>query len=159
MVKQLLKYENGVMTFPYAITQLYQDNPNTSFPRPITEEILGRHNVFFAEEAERPSVNASTQYLTRNDPTQDADGNWQITFSVQTRNASEQETYDASISIMQRKKRNDLLSESDWTQISDNALSAEVKASWATYRTNLRNLPDHANWPHLEDTDWPTKPS
>ena len=57
-----------------------------------------------------------------------------------------------------RKQRNALLAESDWTQANDSPLSTEVKTSWATYRTALRNLPDHSNWPNLEDDDWPTKP-
>ena len=58
-----------------------------------------------------------------------------------------------------RQKRNDLLAASDWTQANDSPLSTEVKTSWATYRTALRDLPSHSNWPSLEDSDWPTKPS
>lgn len=57
-----------------------------------------------------------------------------------------------------RQKRNALLAESDWTQVSDNALTDEVKAAWATYRTNLRNIPDHVKWPYLSEEDWPQKP-
>ena len=55
--------------------------------------------------------------------------------------------------------RNLLLTESDWTQGADSPLTDAKKAEWATYRTSLRNLPDHENWPYLEDADWPTKPS
>lgn len=58
-----------------------------------------------------------------------------------------------------RFQRNDLLAASDWTQANDSPLSTEVKTSWATYRTALRDLPSHSNWPSLEDSDWPTKPS
>tara|TARA_R100000900_G_scaffold18716_1_gene15531 strand:- start:96 stop:389 length:294 start_codon:yes stop_codon:yes gene_type:complete len=57
-----------------------------------------------------------------------------------------------------REQRNALLTASDWTQANDSPLTTEVKTSWATYRTALRNLPDHSNWPNLEDDDWPTKP-
>ena len=57
-----------------------------------------------------------------------------------------------------RDTRNQLLSDSDWTQIPDSALTDEAKALWVTYRTALRDLPAHANWPNLEDADWPTKP-
>ncbi len=57
-----------------------------------------------------------------------------------------------------RQNRNALLAASDWTQSNDSPLSTEVKTSWATYRTALRDLPDHSNWPNLEDADWPTKP-
>jgi len=58
-----------------------------------------------------------------------------------------------------RFRRDLLLNESDWTQVADSALADTKKTEWATYRTSLRNLPSHANWPNLEDEDWPTKPS
>jgi len=58
-----------------------------------------------------------------------------------------------------RSKRNALLAASDWTQANDSPLTDEAKASWVTYRTSLRNLPSHSNWPNLEDSDWPVKPS
>jgi hypothetical protein len=57
-----------------------------------------------------------------------------------------------------RDTRNQLLTDSDWTQIPDSALTDEAKALWVTYRTALRDLPAHENWPNLEDADWPTKP-
>lgn len=65
---------------------------------------------------------------------------------------------DARTAEQHRETRNDLLAASDWTQMPDSPLTDETKTSWATYRTALRNLPDHSNWPNLEDSDWPTKP-
>ncbi len=57
-----------------------------------------------------------------------------------------------------RETRNQLLSDSDWTQMPDSPVFNEVKAGWAIYRTSLRNLTAHENWPNLADDDWPTKP-
>ena len=57
-----------------------------------------------------------------------------------------------------RDTRNQLLSDSDWTQMPDSPLTDEAKALWVTYRTALRDLPDHADWPNLADADWPTAP-
>ena len=54
-----------------------------------------------------------------------------------------------------RKKRNALLAESDWTQITDATVDKTV---WATYRQNLRDITTHSNFPNLEDSDWPTAP-
>ena len=34
-----------------------------------------------------------------------------------------------------------------------------VPDEWQTYRQALRDLPAHKNWPNLEETDWPTRPS
>lgn len=41
-----------------------------------------------------------------------------------------------------RSKRNSLLIASDWTQLSDVALSDEEKSLWATYRQQLRDMTD-----------------
>ena len=54
-----------------------------------------------------------------------------------------------------RSERNRLLQETDWTANSDVTMSAKMK----TYRKALRDLPTHKNWPNLESSDWPTKPS
>ena len=54
-----------------------------------------------------------------------------------------------------REKRNALLAESDWTQITDATVD---KTAWATYRTSLRDITTHSNFPDLEEADWPTKP-
>ena len=55
-----------------------------------------------------------------------------------------------------RAKRNQLLSESDWTQLPDNVLSAEKKAAWAAYRGELRNLPE--TYPDAAVIVWPQPP-
>ena len=58
-----------------------------------------------------------------------------------------------------RLTRNELLASSDWTQFNDSPLTGDNKIEWATYRTSLRDLPQHENWPTLEDSDWPSAPS
>lgn len=57
-----------------------------------------------------------------------------------------------------RKTRNTLLADTDWTQMPDSPLTTEAKTAWATYRTALRDITTHANWPNLADADWPVKP-
>lgn len=52
-----------------------------------------------------------------------------------------------------RSKRNSLLSQSDWTQLED---SRENKEVWATYRQELRNIPQTFSIP--ESVIWPSKP-
>jgi hypothetical protein len=67
-----------------------------------------------------------------------------------------QEQIDAITAIDKRIIRNQLLAESDWTQVNDSPLDNATKVLWATYRSSLRSLPEHENWPNLEDADWPT---
>lgn len=44
-------------------------------------------------------------------------------------------------------KRNSLLYISDWTQIPNNPLTAEQQAAWATYRQELRDIPQQSGYP------------
>lgn len=52
-----------------------------------------------------------------------------------------------------RLQRDQLLADSDWTQLPDVPLA--TKEAWATYRQALRDLPEHPNWPDLNEADWP----
>jgi len=54
-----------------------------------------------------------------------------------------------------RTERNALLVSSDWTQASDSPLTDEVKATWVTYRQELRDFPESAD---PADPTWPTPP-
>ncbi len=53
-------------------------------------------------------------------------------------------------------RRNALLLESDWTQVPDSPLTAEVKEDWALYRQALRDLTDDFASP--DDVVFPDKP-
>jgi hypothetical protein len=56
-----------------------------------------------------------------------------------------------------RDKRNRLLSECDWTCVTDSQLSEADQASWQTYRQALRDVPQNENDP--ENITWPDAPS
>jgi hypothetical protein len=69
---------------------------------------------------------------------------------------------DASHMSHLREQRDEKLSASDWTQVSDYSfsLAADKKAEWATYRQVLRDLPattDMSAWP--DSFTWPTEPT
>ena len=56
-----------------------------------------------------------------------------------------------------RAMRNQMLTDTDWTQGADSPLTDSQKTSWATYRQSLRDITDSAT--SLDDVTWPTKPS
>ena len=59
-----------------------------------------------------------------------------------------------------RNKRNELLKESDWTQMSDSPLTDSKKTEWATYRQSLRDLPsNNSSATSIDDVTFPTEPS
>ena len=53
-----------------------------------------------------------------------------------------------------RETRNTLLAATDWRFRSDLVPSQ----AWKDYSTALRDIPSHANWPNLQEADWPTMP-
>jgi hypothetical protein len=55
-----------------------------------------------------------------------------------------------------KAQREELLKACDWTQLEDSPLSAEDKASWATYRQSLRDIPQ--DYTEVESVVWPEQP-
>lgn len=55
-----------------------------------------------------------------------------------------------------REQRNVLLTESDWTQLDDSPVTNDKKLEWASYRQELRNIPDQEGFPF--QVVWPSKP-
>jgi hypothetical protein len=57
-----------------------------------------------------------------------------------------------------REKRNQLLAESDWTQLPDAraAMGAEKATEWDAYRQALRDVPQQPGFP--AEINWPVKP-
>ena len=53
-------------------------------------------------------------------------------------------------------KRQRLLYASDWTQIPNNPLTTEQQADWATYRQELRDIPEQSGYPF--NVIFPTPP-
>ena len=114
-----------------------------------------------------------SQYQTsvRDGVEQDANGNWVEKYVARdmfadttdddgvTTTKSEHETayqagLDAVTAASVRTKRDTLLAETDWTGMSDVTMASAM----TTYRQALRDITDHADFPYLEDSDWPTKP-
>ena len=67
-----------------------------------------------------------------------------------------------------RNRRTGLLTNSDWTRVDDNGLSASKKTEWATYRQALRDVPSTIvssgiSFKEVADDPnhsiWPTEPS
>lgn len=57
-----------------------------------------------------------------------------------------------------RMLRNKRLAETDWTVLQDSPFTSEQTADWVIYRQALRDITAHADFPNLDDDDWPTKP-
>lgn len=56
-----------------------------------------------------------------------------------------------------RETRNDMLSSSDWTQLSDTNLSDDQKDEWKSYRQSLRDITD--TYKNIAEVVWPISPN
>ena len=65
---------------------------------------------------------------------------------------------DEQLAAEARTERNQLLADSDWTQLPDarNAMGNDKAAEWDTYRQDLRDITAQAGFPR--EIEWPTKP-
>ncbi len=142
---------------------------NTSLPRVWDANVCAALGIDPVLAAPKPEVTGYTQAI-RNGATQDANGNWVQAWSVvdmfadttedgvTTTKAEHEAAYqadlDAKAAESVRTQRDAKLAETDWTALTDVTMAAEM----ATYRQALRDITNHADFPHLTDEDWPTAP-
>lgn len=143
-------------------------NPNISPTKVWNEFTFDAYNVDPVLAAPKPTEGIGQyQFVARNGVVQDDNDNWVEAWEIRDMfsdddelgTKAEQETayqteLDNDAARRNRSDRNNLLAETDWWAVSDRTMTSEQTA----YRTALRDLPTHSNWPHLEDDDWPTKP-
>lgn len=145
-----------VETFPYSIGNLRRDNPKTSFPRNPSDELLAAWNVFPVREVAAPSYDESAESCNQVNPTLE-NGEWVMTWQVTSASSDEIASRLTKKSAEVRSQRNELLTQSDWTQMPDSPLSDSDKAAWATYRQQLRDLSAASGFPYT--MTWPAEPS
>jgi hypothetical protein len=170
-----------VIKFPYSVGQLRKDNPNVSFPKNITDGVFNKYGVKKVHTLEDPTYDALTQkvvqadtptreitgYTTNEDATDPVtnevnfdqvglpiySGRWVLTKTVVALTEEQIAELDAKAADANRNKRNQLLAATDYLALTDLTLDDIT----TTYRQALRDITDHANWPHLEEGDWPVK--
>jgi len=151
--------------------QLRKENPNMSLPRVWNDNVHDALNVDPVLAAPKPTSGIGAyQTVTRNGVVQDANNNWVqawqivdmftdttedgVTTTKAEHEAAYQTRLDNDAAERNRSERDRLIAETDWHALSDVTMSAEM----TTYRQALRDITTHANWPHLNDDDWPVKP-
>jgi hypothetical protein len=138
---------------------------NTSLPKVWDANVCAALGIDPVLAAPKPETTGYTQAV-RNGATQDANGNWVQAWSVvdmfadttedgvTTTKAEHEAAYqadlDAKAAASVRATRDAKLAKTDWTALTDVTMAAEM----ATYRQALRDITDHANFPHLQDSDW-----
>ena len=135
-----------------------------STPAPVTTEWMeanGIDPVFEGPQATGGTVYQYSQF----GGIEQIDGKWFTKYVLgpiftdnENQTAAEQEAAykelrDAEQGEGIRRSRNQMLSETDWTQLEDSPVD---KAAWATYRQALRDVPTQEGFPWT--VQWPEKP-
>ena len=178
-----VKITNGqVAQYPYTVGDLRRDNPNVSFPKTIPTGVMARYGMFPVDYQAAPEFDPTTHriehsnlpereiigYTTNEDARDPAtgeidfeqvglpkySGRWVLTKTVVPLTEEQIADRDAQVAATNRKKRNELLAATDYLALTDNTMDDITTA----YRQALRDITNHANWPHLQDGDWPVKP-
>jgi hypothetical protein len=160
------KVVNGVaVKFPYTTSDLRKEHYNISFPKDISPELMADYGMVAVELGPRPKLGMFQRERRSSLPIL-VDGVWVLIYKIEEMFADEpcytkveQETaykarLDAQAAGEMRSRRSTLIAETDWCALSDVVMSKEM----AEYRKALRDISEHANWPHLCEDDWPVKP-
>ena len=147
-----LKLENGNIRYPYTISELKSENPNTSFPAVLTNEVLESFDVYYVEPTEysddyTKNIEEGTPILSDSSYIQV----WNIIDATEEEISAKLEEKWVEVRIM----RDALLAQSDWTQFQDSPLSGTQLTEWQTYRQSLRDVTSQSNPFNLS---WPAKP-
>jgi hypothetical protein len=154
-------------------SQLKNDNPQTSFPKQITTEILDSYGYDAVLNGAAASVTPPYETSVR-DGVEEINGQWFTKFVVGpvftdttdedgnvTTAADNEAAYrtriDNEVAARVRVERDAKLAACDWTVLTDSPLTTAKKTEWKTYRTALRDIPSDSGFPH--SVTWPTEPS
>lgn len=147
-----------------------REHQSMSLPRVWNQSTLEALNLEAVLEAPKPTV-GQYQTAVKNGAEKDAKGNWVTAWAVRDmfaddedgtkaeKEAAYQAKLDADAAAAVRTQRDKLLAETDWVVIMHTEKGTNIPALMELYRQALRDISAHANFPHLEEADWPEKPA
>ena len=125
--------------FPYTVFP--ESGPSDAW---LTANSCKKVNLFKPHDRDTEILVSSAPYV---------EGDWVYTVIVRDKTPEEVAQTQESKAAQLRSQRNTLLSQTDWTQITDSPVD---KQAWATYRQALRDISDQETFP--DSVTWPTRP-
>lgn len=152
--------DNTVAKYPYSLTDLIFDNPETSFPNQMTDEIAAKFNTYPVVETPQPSYNPISENLVWADPISE-NGVWVQQWAVTQATPEEIAQRETQAKESNKSRAKSELAETDWTDIpavSDPANNPHLvnRDEFNTYRLQLRSI---AVNPPVTVDPWPVKPN
>lgn len=148
-----IKITNGLPEI-YTIGQLRRDNPQTSFPRNIPDELLATYDVYPLVPTDRPVTDHTKNVYE--DLASFVEGVWVQTWVVT--DATPQEVEQRALERAQsvRSERDFLLQSTDWRIVKSYESGQSISQDWMTYRQALRDVSSQVGFPY--SVIWPVKP-
>lgn len=134
----------------FPITNLRRRFPQISFPDRISDDVLPENVI--AVEQQFASYDSNTHKLGDWQLNM-VDGSWLATQEIVPLSSEELQQIVSAAQTTVRANRDELLRQSDWTQLADAPVD---KAAWAAYRQALRDIPSQPGFPTT--IDWPQEP-
>lgn len=148
---------NKIEKYPISLDDLQKKYPNTSFSLPLIANELVDFGVVEVEISTNPEYNPETQRLVQQEPKL-IDGKWVVEMKVEDLSEEEinkiEEQNKIYLENSIREQRNQLLRESDWTQLPTGPLTQKQKDDWESYRQSLRDISSQSEFPF--NVVWPT---
>jgi len=145
-----LDADNNVERYPYTLTDLRLDNPSTSFPEYIDDETAACFGCVPVKPSEQP---ADTYKFNLIRTAVKKNAKWVEKWEQEPATPEQIAERTSAFAYDARKKRNQLLTDCDWTQLPDSPVDRDV---WATYRQELRDVTSQAGFPWK--ITWPEAP-
>ena len=154
MFYALLNPDGTLKRYPYTLTNLRRDNPNTSFTVTISDETAKEFGAYPVQTTPQPNYD----YTVNLDRTATKQGDQWVEEWVSTPATPEEiaERTDNQAAAV-RTERNQKLANCDWTQLPDSPLDADGKLAWGLYRETLRMIPQQSGFPW--SVQWPPEPT
>ena len=157
---------NGELT---TVSQFKATQPNTSFPKQITTEILDSYGYDPVLNGPAATVTAPYGVSTRSG-VEEISGQWFTKFiagpvfadttdsegnvtTAADNEAAYQARIDSEAAKSVRTQRDKLLAETDWVIVMAKETGTNIPSAVKTYRQALRDLPSAAGFPHT--MAWP----
>jgi hypothetical protein len=150
---------NAVVKYPFTLVELEQENPYTKYNMDVDlidiypkTETGTRENSFLVEvhSSTPPSFNPALEKIVESNPVL-SNGQWVQNWVIEQLTEEERLQAEEEKSSEIRKQRNELLSDTDWTQLND--VSSTVSQQYANYRQALRDMPQQSGFPW--NITWP----
>jgi hypothetical protein len=149
----------GVVEGPKPVVGVYQTVKRNALP---TRPVIGQYTEEDAPAPDMVGEDIIAGYWMIEYTAVDMFSDYTDEDGVLHTKVEQEQTYQARLddeaSNSVRSQRDTLLAESDWRVIKAQETGIPMSQAWVDYRQALRDITSHANFPWLDDADWPVKP-